>query len=116
MQTGLFFFFNGQISLLKEEGGTNGWFCFQSPKSAVFQPSDPNLLFPDGPKYETKYQRMALLVAVLSQASHVTLGESVKLLAKGDEKSLNGLNTCSEYFTGLLHSTQEILKVLLNHL
>lgn len=61
-----------------------------SPKSVVFQRSEPNLLFPNGPKYETKYQKMVLAVAALSQASHVTLGKAVKL---SSPKVMKGLET-----------------------
>lgn len=47
-----------------------------------------NLLFQNGLKYETKYQRMDLVVPAVPLPSCVTLGESVKL---SWPKVMNGL-------------------------
>lgn len=59
----------------------NGWFCFLN--LPFF-----NLVFQNGLKYETRYQRMDLVVPAPPLSSCVTLGESIKF---SWPKAMNGL-------------------------
>ena len=110
---GSFFFFNGQISLLRGGGWGNDWFCLQTVLNLSFF-NDLSL---------TYFSRMARSMKLsikgwpsqsqLSQASHVTLGKAVKLSCP---KVMKGLETDWIPVLNTSQSTHEILKVLVSHL
>lgn len=109
----VFFFFNGQISLLRGGGWGNDWFCLQTVLNLSFF-NDLSL---------TYFSRMARSMKLsikgwpsqsqLSQASHVTLGKAVKLSCP---KVMKGLETDWIPVLNTSQSTHEILKVLVSHL